>query len=863
MPNLVHGHSTRFMSLSILLLALPALFVQLWLANQFPSYLGWRFAQGALFSLLICTFLVLISHWRLFGPATWPVSSLVYMAWLFLVFSEAVSYYLQADTFNDRFFANLSPHNFSAGVHAFPAMIGGGLALLMLIAVFAAQRFRKLARPGAASPSLLVRAGWMLLLVAVLLVLDSAPRRLAHYVVRYEKSFAFADTQAGRAVSHQLDLTPTTRRELVAAPGKNVVVLYMESLERMYLDPSAFPGLTPNLDRLRARGLDFSGLETFSGATYTIAGMFASQCGSPLFSSPFAAFDYAAGNNNDATTFHPKLVCLGDVLSAAGYQQVYMGGAPSSFSNKGLFYMLHGYDSALGLEELEVQSGDKLEKKGWGLYDQDLFRLALDRYHRLAKSGKPFNLSLITLDTHPPHGRPSPDCPRYSGSSNDMLQSVHCTDYLVGKFIDQMSKDPAWKNTVVMVMSDHLAMRNDSESEYPKGYHRQPLLFFLNAGQGTRNTRIYHMDVAPTLLSLMKVRTNATFLAGSDRSAPNAEENPLVDSEVADSVIRQTLWSYTSEFKLCKKNVLVGWGADNGFEMGGRDMHLSHLGEAEVALNSDQVLTFFVGPTNASMLMVDRDNLEKVLAGRGEASALTVRPLAAGSDKANLFAIDWVGLHGAVAHIARVPRLQGLAVSSPNCGELIAKVDAAKRGQVLDYSKEFNVTTAPRYGAVESLPADVDFIDDSSTRPHREEIGWFPVAAWGSWTVGDWASLSFTLPRAQCHAANFEFNVRPFVPKSRPRLDVRVMSNGKQMAVWHFSNKQKASQQVSTLVKTDDAECHVDLRFEFSRPEAQPPPYPAGEDGRALQLDFVHLRITAPPTDSSNVRSAVPVSASD
>ena len=170
-----------------------------------------------------------------------------------------------------------------------------------------------------------------------------------------------------------------------------MVILYLESLERIYTDQKVFPDLTPNLNRLRKQGLDFPGLETFSGATYTIAGMFASQCGAPLFSSPFAAFDDAAGNNNSAGTFHPRLVCLGDVLHAAGYDQVYMGGAPMSFSNKDLFYKLHGYDQGLGLDKLQARMAANCSKEGWGLYDRELFKLALKKYRALEKSGSPFN----------------------------------------------------------------------------------------------------------------------------------------------------------------------------------------------------------------------------------------------------------------------------------------------------------------------------------------------------------------------------------------------------------------------------------------------------------------------------------------
>ncbi|MER3547436.1 MAG: hypothetical protein C4338_07465, partial [Rhodanobacteraceae bacterium] len=598
------------------LLAAPAIAVHVWLVCLFPSYLGARFAGDVIFALVWCGLMVSLSRWRLFGPASWPVATLLYFVWLLLVFSEAVSYYLQADTFNNRFFAHLDPENLDTGLHAFPLLIGGGLLLLSVLLVLTGWLLRRVAlgartHTGLWSPG--KRAAALITLLLVALAVDSTPRRLVHYFAQYQRSFAYADTAAGRKVLRLIDPDPVTRPELMAAPGRNVVILYMESLERMYADPKVFPGLTPNLDRLRKQGLDFSGFETFSDATYTIAGMFASQCGVPLYTSPFSAFDYAAGNNNDETTFQRKLVCLGDVLHAAGYRQVYMGGAPIAFSRKGLFYRLHGYDQALGLDQLEAQAGGNLPQSGWGLYDSDLFRLAMDRYRELERSGKPFNLSMITLDTHPPDGRPSPGCPAYTRLANSMLQAVHCTDFLIGKFIDALAREPAWKNTAVLVMSDHLALRNDSEPLYPPNYHRQPLMFVLNAGRGERAMRFYHMDVAPTLLHLMGVRTNATFIAGADRSAANAPGSRLADDDVTDAVLRGVLWSRASEFRLCKKNVLLQWISPGHFDIGGRELAMADLGEAEIAPDEDELLTFFIDKSNASLLLTHRSDLDDVL----------------------------------------------------------------------------------------------------------------------------------------------------------------------------------------------------------------------------------------------------------
>src|SRR6185437_9082987 len=340
-------------ALAVLLLALLALGVHAWMAATFPSYLHAQFGQDLVFALVWCGLLVCVVRWRLLHVVSVPVALLAYLAWLFLVLGEGVSYYLQADTFNARFFAHLNPDNLRTGVHAFPAMIGGGLALFAVMIIVCIALLEWMRRSGRRDGAT-VRSGPAIVALVILsltvLGVDSAPRRLIGYLTRVQQSAHFADTPQGRAVARLLDLHPVPKKNVIAAPGKNLVWIYMESLERIYWDPKVFPGLTPNLDRLRKQGLDFSGFETFSGANYTMAGLFASQCGVPLFTSAFAGLDAVAGNNTDVSTFHPKVACFGDILHDAGYTQVYMGGAPIQFSKKGLFFKLHGYDQALGLQ---------------------------------------------------------------------------------------------------------------------------------------------------------------------------------------------------------------------------------------------------------------------------------------------------------------------------------------------------------------------------------------------------------------------------------------------------------------------------------------------------------------------------------
>ena len=112
------GRSGAVVALAMVLLAAPAIGVRLWMAAAFPSYLHGQFGQDVVFALAWCALLVSAVRWRLLGFLSVPVALLAYLAWLFLVLGEGVSYYLQADTFNARFFAHLNPGNLRTGLRA-------------------------------------------------------------------------------------------------------------------------------------------------------------------------------------------------------------------------------------------------------------------------------------------------------------------------------------------------------------------------------------------------------------------------------------------------------------------------------------------------------------------------------------------------------------------------------------------------------------------------------------------------------------------------------------------------------------------------------------------------------------------------
>ncbi len=333
----------------------------------------------------------------------------------------------------------------------------------------------------------------------------------------------------------------------------NIVYIYLEGLEQTYFDETLFPGLLPRLNRIRNRGLSFTDIRQVYGTGWTIAGMVASQCGVPLVTTS----DHHSMNNAMAgmNEFLPSAVCLGDILGAHGYTLSYLGGASLEFAGKGRFYQTHGFSRVYGLEEILARgedtwdalhmtatgmAGSEQKPAGterfthsrpirwvtehvsalwrprlsgedhvhtWGIHDDMLFDHATQIFLDLASHAQPFALFLLTLDTHHPTGHISPSCEEiiYADGGNPMLNAVHCADFLVSGFLEQIMASEHAGNTLIVVSSDHLALRNTATDLLDQG-NRRNLFFILHPGMdgGAINERIGSMlDVGPTLLGLL------------------------------------------------------------------------------------------------------------------------------------------------------------------------------------------------------------------------------------------------------------------------------------------------------------------------------------------------------------------------
>lgn len=299
-----------------------------------------------------------------------------------------------------------------------------------------------------------------------------------------------------------------TEHEFYAQPDslkltrkRNVVFLYLESLERTYFDQDIFPDLVPNLSALERENVSFSDMRYSYHTEWTIAGILSSQCGVPLYTS-------SNGNAMDAyDAFMPNALCIGDILKKNGYDLTFMNGADTQFAGKDKFFKTHGFDTILGKTEHKRNAENEGFYSQWGLHDDRLLELAYDDFLRKSALNDPFGLFVLTVDTHHPKGHVSNSCAgvQYQDGSNQMLNAVKCSDVLVHDFVKKIQSSEFAKDTLIVIMSDHMAMKNQAHSLLVQGERRN--LFTIIDPYTRTPTQINRpassMDVAPTILSYL------------------------------------------------------------------------------------------------------------------------------------------------------------------------------------------------------------------------------------------------------------------------------------------------------------------------------------------------------------------------
>lgn len=417
--------------------------------------------SSELLSLILFIASITLYTWKAGKNRLWfSAILLLLVVYILLNASMLASNYFTGDGINDAVIYTITNSLSGAVSEIYSAGIGLILGLVLLFAFLAwLLRLRK-------------NHHYSILysILALVLAVSSIKTTPAY---RQVTNLIKSQTGKGNSDFYSYYKTPTRQ---ISGNKPNLVYIYAESLERTYFDEKAFPDLAPELSKIKNNSLDFSNTEQLPGTEYTIAGMVASQCGIPLF----APFDGNASSS--LSTFYPQAVCLGDILKSSGYQNYFYQGANLSFAGKDLFLSSHGFDHLYGFNELKSVVKDPNYRNDWGWYDDTLLDLVFDQYLELAKQNRPFALFALTVDTHHPDGFISRSCDRktypYDGKPNKSFAAVACSQQHIARLIQRIQATPYFKNTIIVVSSDHLAM-NNTAWKYLNQHNRHDLFFML------------------------------------------------------------------------------------------------------------------------------------------------------------------------------------------------------------------------------------------------------------------------------------------------------------------------------------------------------------------------------------------------
>lgn len=282
---------------------------------------------------------------------------------------------------------------------------------------------------------------------------------------------------------------------------KNLVLIYVESLEDGYGDRSVFgDDLIAPMHGLGASS--FPSYQQVPGTSWTIAAIVATQCAVPL--KRITVFDENK-QGELVPAFLPNATCLGDILAAHGYRNVFMGGASPRFAGKDRFLRTHRYHEVLGKETWLAEGVPAAGMNGWGLFDDELFARARAKLDALHAANQPFNLTLLTVDTHEPAGHLSRSCAQRGHAGFDGV--VRCTASEVAAFVDYARARGYLRDTNIVILGDHLARRNPLSDSLERLPERTLFNAFIGDDPPVRNReQLLHFDLLPTILEFSGFR---------------------------------------------------------------------------------------------------------------------------------------------------------------------------------------------------------------------------------------------------------------------------------------------------------------------------------------------------------------------
>jgi phosphoglycerol transferase MdoB-like AlkP superfamily enzyme len=201
------------------------------------------------------------------------------------------------------------------------------------------------------------------------------------------------------------------------------------------------------------------------------------------------------------------------MLNQRGYYTAMFQGTLKNTSGTGAFSQSLGFRHSYGKKDVAEY---QYPHNSWGLQDPDLYRFVVKK---LKQMPQPFFVGINTNSTHSSELPPG-ITPRFKGNSHDTtyINMLHFSDAALKNFINEVEQDPAFKDTIFILVADHAG---PSLGDSILNKYLVPFLAYAPGIIRPRQLEVVssQRDIAPTLLQLLNIP-----------DAPNFSGSSLLDS---------------------------------------------------------------------------------------------------------------------------------------------------------------------------------------------------------------------------------------------------------------------------------------------------------------------------------------------
>ena len=280
---------------------------------------------------------------------------------------------------------------------------------------------------------------------------------------------------------------------------KNVVVLIVESFGREYigalngtLENSRYRGYTPCVDSLIAKSITFS--HSYCNGRKSIDGMPSILSSIPCFVEPFfltpASMNHVSG--------------IASLLVGEGYQTAFFHGAQRGSMGFQAFARSTGFQEYYGREDYDEDKrfgGDADFDGMWAIWDEPFLQYYAAK---MSEMKEPFMTAVFTASSHHPYVIPEKYKDVYPEEGLTIHKCIRYTDMAIGRFFQEASRQPWFKNTIFVLTSDHTNQSDHMEYQTDLGGFCSPIIIYepgVTDQQPEMQQKIaQQIDILPTLM---------------------------------------------------------------------------------------------------------------------------------------------------------------------------------------------------------------------------------------------------------------------------------------------------------------------------------------------------------------------------